>query len=63
MKSYIEQLSERNFKQDEELKVDANELKRLASYALRKENECNMLKAKMAAFEVAEHIEKVRLYA
>ena len=60
--SYIEQLVARTFKDGEEVRVNAKELQRLANYALRKEIENNMLKAKIAGYEVIELPTKIKLY-
>ena len=61
--SYIEQLIERKFKEGETVEVDAKELQRLASYAIRKEGEVNMLRAKLAGYEIIEKKELIKLYA
>jgi len=61
--NYIQKLIERKFKDGEELLVDAKELQRLANYAMRKEIEADMLRAKIAGYEIIEHKEKIKLYA
>lgn len=63
--TYIEQLVARKFKKGEELTVDAMELQRLASYALRKELEVQTLKARLAVYELEEFSrpERIKLYA
>ena len=61
--SYIEKLVERKFRDGETVEVDAKELQRLASYAIRKECEVSVLKAKLAGYEIVERKEKIKLYA
>lgn len=61
--SHIEQLLERKFRDGETVEVNAKELQRLASYAVRKEAEVNMLRAKLAAYDMIEKKEFIKLYA
>lgn len=61
--SYIEQLLNRKFTAGQEVKVDAKELQRLADFAMRKCIEVDMLRAKIAGYEVVEKIEKIKIYA
>ena len=61
--SYIEQLINRKFREGETVEVDAKELQRLANYAMRKEVEANMLRAKIAGYEIVEKKEFIKIYA
>lgn len=61
--SYIEQLLNRKFTAGQEVMVDAKELQRLADLAMRKCIEVDMLRAKIAGYEVVEKIEKIKIYA
>lgn len=63
--TYIEKLITREFKPKEEILVDANELQRLARYAVQLENKVACLEFKIAGLEIeAERkFEKVKLYA
>jgi hypothetical protein len=61
--NYLQKLLTREFKQGEEIRVDAKELQRLANHALRLEAERDMLRAKIAGYEIIERPEKIKLYA
>lgn len=63
--TYIEQLITKTFKPKQEILVDANELQRLARYAVSLENKLASLEFKIASLEIEaeRRYEKVKLYA